>query len=309
MRGQGQFDPGALIEKLGDDLVPTAAADQYREFYGLRGVARKAEHRLALREIAGQQIVVQLLRPTDACATAVVSHGYYDHTGLYGHLIEFLVDQGLAVLAFDQPGHGLSSGPRASIGSFDAYVDVLTAVLAELEQLPGPHHLVGQSMGGAVAMEYLARSGVGQFGEVILFAPLTRPYQWPLVKWAYRAARLATLQSRPRTLTDNAENEEFLGLMRADPLQADSLPVQWVRAMVEWMAAFERHTHTGISVRMIQGDDDKTVDARWGIETVGSKFDVDLLVVPGGRHHLVNESVHKRETMWRWLEERCVWGD
>ena len=95
--------------------------------------------------------------------------------------------------------------------------------------------------------------------------------------------------------------------MQADPLQPDILPVQWVRAMVEWMDTFERYAHTGIPVRMIQGDDDKTVDANWGIRSVARKFHVDLLELPGGRHHLVNESEDKRERMWNWLAERCDW--
>ena len=38
----------------------------------------------------------------------LISHGYYDHAGLYGHLIEHLLSRGWNVAIFDQIGHGLS---------------------------------------------------------------------------------------------------------------------------------------------------------------------------------------------------------
>ena len=307
MRGRGQFDPDALTGQLTPELRPHALADPYRAFYGLEHAAGRAEHRLALKPVGEELIAVQTFVPDHAVGTAVVCHGYYDHIGLYGHLIDFLVGQGLAVLSFDQPGHGLSTGERATIVSFDAYVETLRIVMEALTDLPGPYHLVGQSMGGAVSMEYLARGPEVTFEEVILFAPLLRPFQWPVSRWIYQAARLSRIKSRPRTITDNAENAEFLALMHADPLQADVLPVQWVTAMVQWMQAFAHHAHTGIPVRMIQGDDDKTVDGPWGIQRVAQMFHLDLLEVQGGRHHLVNESEAKRELMWRWLAERCDW--
>jgi alpha-beta hydrolase superfamily lysophospholipase len=90
----------------------------------------------------------------------VVIHGYYDHAGLYRHLIRHLIDRGLAVLAFDLPGHGLSSGAPATIESFDEYVDAFDACLLALEDhMPPPWLLLGQSTGGAIAMEWLLARG------------------------------------------------------------------------------------------------------------------------------------------------------
>ena len=62
-------------------------------------------------------------------ATMVIVHGYYDHVGLYRHLIEHYLTIGYSVLTFDLPGHGLSSGVAASIGSFDQYTRALTDCL------------------------------------------------------------------------------------------------------------------------------------------------------------------------------------
>ncbi|MED5413144.1 MAG: alpha/beta fold hydrolase, partial [Pseudomonadota bacterium] len=57
--------------------------------------------------------------------TVFIIHGYFDHTGLYGHLIKHCLQKGLTVISFDLPGHGLSSGDPASIDSFNQYSDAL----------------------------------------------------------------------------------------------------------------------------------------------------------------------------------------
>ena len=57
---------------------------------------------------------------------------------------------------YDHPGHGLSSGARASIDDFSEYVSVLEDFLRIARvHLPGPYHLVAHSMGGAVTLDYL----------------------------------------------------------------------------------------------------------------------------------------------------------
>ena len=50
--------------------------------------------------------------------TVFILHGYFDHVGLYTQLIDRCLGAGFDVLAYDQPGHGLSSGTLTAIGSF-----------------------------------------------------------------------------------------------------------------------------------------------------------------------------------------------
>src|SRR5690606_36806023 len=58
--------------------------------------------------------------------SVLIVHGHYDHVGVYRHPFELALHQGYAVLAFDLPCHGLSSGMVASIDSFGLYADVLS---------------------------------------------------------------------------------------------------------------------------------------------------------------------------------------
>ena len=107
----------------------TAEQQAYQGFYQLNRLG--VQTRLGCFQAAGYQIAVQLWLPEQPRATLIVQHGYYDHMGLYRHLIEWALGMGFAVLACDLPGHGLSSGARADIGEFGEYQLVLQALWAE----------------------------------------------------------------------------------------------------------------------------------------------------------------------------------
>lgn len=315
MRGQGTFDPESLTRVL-TPLPAAASADRrvladYYGFYHLdfSEFVPEVAHTIGWLESGAHQIVVQRFDPPAPVGTAVVCHGYYDHVGLYGHLIRFLLEQRLTVVTFDQPGHGLSSGPRATIGSFDEYVQALTDVIVHYQaSLPGPWYLIGQSMGGAVAMEYLARRPDRAFREVVLLAPLIRPANWRMARWAYLLARY-TVRERPRVITENAENPEFLTLTRRDPLAPMVLPVQWVTAMVTWMRSFEARGELPFEPLVIQGHADRTVDWRHNLMMLRKMTRPTVLEIPAARHHLVNESSLIREQIFDWLKPRLAPAD
>ena len=174
------FAPHHLIANLRPlaAAAPLSAVEQhYRQFYGFSdGLAQHS--RVGQLQVGGYQIALQAWWPEQPRATLVLLHGYYDHSGLYRHVIEWALGMGFAVLSFDLPGHGLSSGMRASIGDFAEYQTVLQGVLAEAAalQLPQPWHLCGQSTGGAILIDYLLTGAPSaDIGETILLAPLVRP--------------------------------------------------------------------------------------------------------------------------------------
>ena len=315
-RGTGSFDPEALTRVLTPlptaetgAPAPAALADYYG-FYNLdfSATVPGLTHTIGWIESGRHRLVVQRFDHPTPRGTAVVCHGYYDHVGIYGHLIGFLLEQSLSVVTFDQPGHGLSSGERATIGSFDEYVRALSDVIVHYQaSLPGPWYIIGQSMGGAITMEYLARQKDHGFREVILLAPLIRPANWNLARWAYYLARY-TIRERPRNITDNAENPEFLELQRRDPLAPMVLPVQWITAMVEWFKAFEARDRLPFEPLVVQGHADQTVDWRHNMGVLREKTRPTVLEIPEARHHLVNESELIRQQIFDWLKPRLNAG-
>ena len=289
MRGQGTFVP--------DD----GFGARYRRFFDLD--LGQSFHWF---EHDGQRLAVQRFEPKRTVAgSAIVVHGYYDHVGLYGHLIRYLLGRGLRVFTYDQRGHGLSTGRRATIDSFDRYTDDLSAFVdAQADALVSPCWLVGQSMGASVILELLDTRLAGQaeaFERIVLFAPLVRPASWPLSRIAYAVAR-QFVDAVPRKFAVNTQDPEFLALVRADPLQARTLPVEWVSAMMDWKRRFERREPSGRPVFVLQGGRDATVDGRYNVNVLKRRYDVTLLAMPEARHHLVNEAANIRARMWRFLD-------
>lgn len=289
LRGQGTFHPG---EGFGAGYCRFFDLDLGQSFHWF-------EH-------AGQRLAVQRFEPDGPVeGSAIVVHGYYDHVGLYGHLIRYLLGRGLRVLAYDQQGHGLSTGRRVTIDSFDRYTDDLGAVVREhADTLAMPRWVVGQSMGASVILELLDTWEAGQadaFEHVVLFAPLVRPASWPLSRITYAVGR-HVVEEVPRKFATNTENPEFAALVPVDPLQARTLPVEWVTAMLAWKSRFEKREPSGRPVFVLQGGRDATVDGRYNVKVLKRRYDVTLLAMREARHHLVNEAASIRGRMWRFLD-------
>ena len=311
------FDPAALrasLVPLAFDAVPSSAHDAYLTHYGIDFHKRSGDirHSLGIVKTERHDVCVHLWTPADATGTAVVIHGYYDHVGLYGHLIQHLLRRKLAVLAFDLPGHGLSSGPPATIETFDHYVAAFNETLAATKaQLPKPWHLIGQSTGGAVAMEWLLANRFTKanapFDAIVLLAPLVRPYAWaPFNRIVYEIAR-RFITERPRTFVTNADNEEFILFLRdRDPLQARILPVQWVTAMQKWRRRFERYPATDLEPLVIQGRADRTIDRKYNIKVIERLFRPRVVYIDDARHHLVNESPAIRTRMFAAIDAALI---
>jgi alpha-beta hydrolase superfamily lysophospholipase len=308
------FDPSQLKQELkplvaGVPTVLTPHEDAYLRHYNIHFAEEFPDlaHQFGVIESSEHRLAVHLWTPRDATGTALVIHGYYDHAGLYGHLIRHLIGRGLAVLTFDLPGHGLSSGAPATIETFDHYTAAFDACLQALAaHLPKPWHLFGQSTGGAIAMEWLLANGLTResspFAGVVLLAPLVRPYMWPVNRVFYELIRRFVTE-RERTFANNSENAEFLAFLRdRDPLQARILPVQWVAAMLAWKKRFLGYSASDLRPLVIQGRADTTVDHRFNMKVVEQLFDAKIFYIPQARHHLVNESVAIRTQIFQAID-------
>lgn len=307
------FQP-ALLRSMLRPLAAGAAdlrqAQSYRAFYRVDFAARYPglSTRLGCVEAAGYTLVTQLWLPPAPRASLVMLHGYYDHMGLYGHLVDWALGMGFAVIACDLPGHGLSSGARASIGDFSEYQATLQALLGEAASLnlPQPWHLAGQSTGGAILLDYLLTGAPREeVGETLLFAPLVRPRAWGWSKFSYQLMR-HFVEGIPRRFSVNSSDAEFIEFVQhKDPLQPQTLPTAWVGALSRWVPRIERAQRSSRRPLVIQGDGDMTVDWRHNLEVLAEKFDrPEVLMLEGAGHHLVNESPAYRERYFGFLRER-----
>ena len=298
------------IEKLRDEIkpldigqpyIPSAEEKAYLAFYSIN-FQTSLEHvvqyfgHLPSIDLSGdqQRIACHYFENANAARTCFIVHGYMDHTGLYGKLIHYLLHRGCSVVMIDLPGHGLSTGAAATINSFGDYNLALRQCLDCFHQkTAAPWHVIAQSMGGAIIMDYLLsqqNDDTGVFDKVLLLAPLVRPAGWFGVRLAHWTLK-GFVSSIKRNFKINSHDMAFIDFMEnKDPLQAKRIPVQWVTAMLQWEKRFQQLSWSEMEVLVIQGEGDETVDWRFNLECIRQKFPQSKQFrIKEARHHLVRE--------------------
>lgn len=304
------FDPDLLrtsLAPLAARQPLSAQALDYQRFYGLD---LPAQSWLGGFSVAGFDLVGQVWLPDAPVATLFLLHGYYDHMGLYRHVIGWALQQGFAVIGCDLPGHGLSSGERASIADFAVYQQVLDALFEQARRLdlPRPWHLCGQSTGGAIVVDHLLHCGEQSpaDGQVILLAPLVRPRAWHWSKLSYRVLR-HFVDGIERRFSANTNDPAFLAFLEADPLQPRRLPTAWVGALMAWIKRIEAAPHSRRRPLIVQGEADGTVDWPYNLRVLKEKFaEPQILLLPEARHHLANELPDIRQRYFNFLDQRLL---
>lgn len=270
-------------------------ADVYLRHYGLLDFPH---HYLGTVNSGGFRVACQYWLPAQRRGTVFVVHGYFDHTGLYGHLIRYLLAQDLAVVAFDLPGHGLSDGEQVSIASFDHYVAVFEDVLnLARNNLPAPWHCVGQSTGGAIALKHLLqeRATHHDFQNVAVLAPLLHPRRWRTNRLVYFLAHRWINQINRRFVKNSGDPAFVNFVANNDPLQASHIPLEWVGAMKRWIDEFHELPASEFPVRIIQGNQDLTLDWQYNLQQFSEKLPrAGVHIIDGAQHHLANESAPLR---------------
>jgi len=224
-----------------------------------------------------------------ATNTLLLVHGYLDHVGLFAHLVRFGLERGYNVLAFDLPGHGLSSGQRAGIDDFSSYSEAIKDVLSASSLDQQPLRVIAQSTGGAALID-LASRGRWPFEQTVLLAPLIRPADWWQVRLLYVLVHHFVDGVR-RKFAKNSTDLDFLEFIQRDPLQSDRIQVSWVGALKRWLSRLQFKDLGVGSALIIQGREDTTVDWRYNMRRIETLFPgSEIEYLPEAGHHLANES-------------------
>lgn len=290
---------------MGAPVPPALAVQRYREFYGIDFEKQlpNVTASVGIVHTAGYEVVTHVFQHAQAKGTVFVFHGLYDHVGIFDKPIQFLLQQGYSVVAYDLPGHGVSSGQKVAVKSFYRYRQVLEGVTSVLDgELPRPWYGVAQSTGGAVLIDAMLHEDhlhPYPFTKTVLLAPLIRPKNWQ------RNRQVHTLVSRvfdyiPRSFTMNSHDDEFLRFLKEDDiLQSRYLSAHWVGALKRWVPKIEAAGRSDQPVLAIQGQEDATVDWEHNIPVLEKKFThLEVHYLPAMRHQVVNEITHIREEVF-----------
>ena len=121
---------------------------------------------------AGHEIYWQAWVPDQPKALVVLAHGLHEHSGRYQHVAERLTRAGYAVYTVDHEGHGRSGGTRGNVVTMAGVLGDLDHVRrAAQEQHPGlPVVVLGHSMGGLIALDYVVSHGQDGLAALVLSA-------------------------------------------------------------------------------------------------------------------------------------------
>lgn len=278
---------------LSGDVEASESECEYFRHYGIDFENRFPElnHHFGCIESVPYSIAAHYYDLKDAEGTCFIVHGYYDHSGLYGRLIEYCLKRKLSVVIYDLPGHGLSSGEQANIPSFLDYQTVLSRVVDLFSPVaPRPWNAIGQSTGGAILMDFLLSAREPVFAKTVLLAPLVRPASWSRIVLLNRLVGVF-VNRLTRRFAKNSHDNNFLEFLKnGDPLQSRYLPLTWVTALKQWINYFEHLRFVDYAPLIIQGKEDETVDWRYNVSAIQKKFpNSKLYYLQDGRHHLANE--------------------
>ncbi len=317
MNGFTALTPGQLqslrqqLPVFGEGAKPSQELQAFCRDYGIDFATRlpHVEHLAGRVHSRDYTLAVHYWSQPGATANLLLLHGYFDHTGLFGKLIEWGLSRHCNVLIFDLPGHGLSSGEPAVIDDFGDYSRAIDDVLGAVNLPSLPLWVMAQSTGGAALIDYAGKYD-WPFAAVVLLAPLVRPARWVRVQLA-QAVTQHFVVSIPRGFSSNSSDLEFLAFLQCDPLQCRRIPLRWVAALRRWLRNLQQRDLGVGPALIIQGDADATVDWRYNIGVIQKLFPGSPVeYLHGAGHQLANESAAFRHDylvrVERWLEQRGV---
>lgn len=175
-------------------------------------------------------------------AVVLALHGFGDHARFVEEAAKVWAEDGVATYAYDQRGFGTSASRRRWAGS-DSYVDDARQMLHLLAaRHPGqPLYLLGESMGGAVALLAAQEPGLDLAG-VILSAPAiwSRDLMpgWQRLGLALISYSFPYLDATTDAVQYQAsDNIEVLRQMAADPLVLHKPRIDMLHGLADLMDA------------------------------------------------------------------------
>lgn len=249
-------------------------------------------------------IACHIYVPKKPIGTVFLLHGYLDHSAAMRYAINSALARGYAVFSYDLPGHGLSSGTMGDIYGVENNAALLNALFTSYRQeLPAPHHLVGFSTGGAIAIEYSRHTNFAAFQKTALVSPLIRHTQWHWARLAY--SLFSPFKKRlKRVDKNNSSNKEYLRFAKNDPLRISHLSVSFLGDVYRWHDKLVRSEPWDQSFLIIQGDSDKIVDWEYNVNYLENYTKVSsLIMIERAKHQLFNEKPAIRKAVFKHIFE------
>ena len=134
---------------------------------------------------------------------------------------------------------------------------------------------------------------------MFLLAPLVTPKHWATIKVQLQGLKYF-VNGVPRKFRSSSLDKDFLQFLAYDdPLQTKQVKTSWVKALLEWQDHLQASYPSQTPTLLVQGDNDNTVDWRYGLQVYKEKFSqLNIVMLASANHHLVCETKMLRERVF-----------
>lgn len=251
---------------------------------------------------AGLELYSQSWHPSGKTKAALaIVHGVAEHSNRYRNLVDGLVDQGYALYAFDQRGHGQSEGQRGYIESWSEYrLDFGTFLDLVRQREPSlPLFAYGHSMGALVILDYLLHGSNALAGVIVSASAIESSKATPpaLVATARLLSRFwpTFSLSTPIDPSQLSCDARVVQAYQDDPTVFKILTVRWGTEYLNTQNWVKDHA-SGINlpILIIHGGEDMLCapEGSQFIYDQVSSVDKTLIIYPSYFHEIHNEPGH-----------------
>lgn len=246
-------------------------------------------------------------------AVVLALHGFNDYSKAFEGAGDYLSGRGIAVYAYDQRGFGEGPQPGIWAGEQNLLRDVAQALKVLQARYPGtPLYLMGESMGGAVAIAAASQPDFPEVEGVVLVAPAV--WGSDAMNPVFRGTLWLAAHTMPyKRFTGSdlkviaSSNFPMLRAMAADPLVIKKTRVDAVYGVVGMMgSAYDRVPFVKAPVLLLYGAQDQVIPPS-PVEEALARFpqQVTYAYYPAGFHMLLRDLQAKRvlEDVAAWIED------
>lgn len=245
----------------------------------------------------GSQIYGCFTQPEKVKGVVVLVHGFGEHSGRYSNnIIPVLLSLGLAVIRYDNVGHGKSSGKRGHCPSYLVLLDILEHVIIKAQDAFSrvPFFLYGHSMGGNLVLNYVLRRKMNIRGVIATSPYLRLAFQPPAWKMVLGKLMLGLIPSitLPSGLDANGISRisEEVEKYNKDPLIHDKVSPMYSFPIMdagEW--AIANASQLTVDTLLMHGTADQIIDFKATQEFHQNSNKTTLKLFEGGFHELHND--------------------
>jgi alpha-beta hydrolase superfamily lysophospholipase len=230
-------------------------------------------------------------------AVIALVHGQGEHIGRYAHLAEWFNQRGIAIVGYDQQGHGRSEGKRGHAKNLDTLLDDIGLLIEKARELypNAPLFLYGHSMGGGLVLNFATRRNPNLAGLIATSPWIRLSFEAPAIKVIAGKIlrRFMPTLTLPTGLAAHfiSHDESVVEAYKSDPLVHDQLSAAAGIALLEaseWINSWSGALKMPLLLQ--HGSEDRITSATATREfSERAKGDITYREWPGLYHEIHNE--------------------